>query len=279
MNNIGIEKTAWRIIFCLAFAFGTLQHPAEAQHKSFCTDLSITNNVVYKTVTLQPNDTISLSLDIYRCKQTSQRKHPVIILVHGGGFWEGDKQSDFYRQLAISYAHAGYIAVPVNYRLKKQQAPYTDTILQNCISDVMAAVHWIKSHSKEYGIDTTMMLIAGDSAGGGIVINTSYSQCCFLACIDLWGGLPGKIKWEAPIYHGNIHSATPTCIIHGTADSIIPLETSTQLKKALDEAGIYNELHLLEGVDHYPVQLASSIIQTMLAFSDRIIDQKQKAIQ
>ncbi|MBI3466404.1 MAG: prolyl oligopeptidase family serine peptidase, partial [Planctomycetes bacterium] len=42
----------------------------------------------------------------------------------------------------------------------------------------------------------------------------------------------------------------PTILLHGTADTMIPVEASLQLYEAFREAGVPIELHVLEGVTH-----------------------------
>jgi dipeptidyl aminopeptidase/acylaminoacyl peptidase len=42
----------------------------------------------------------------------------------------------------------------------------------------------------------------------------------------------------------------PIMIIHGTADSIVPFDQATKLKKMLDAAGSPNEFYTVEGGGH-----------------------------
>ncbi len=139
------------------------------------------------------NDSITLALDIYRRNTISSEKHPAIIFVHGGGFWEGDKRNDVYTKMASAFALHGYIAFSVNYTLKDKASPYNISVLHGCISDVLAAIRWIHANSEALGIDTSKIFVCGDSAGGAIVVNLSYDpgyKCDVAGCIDLWGGLP-----------------------------------------------------------------------------------------
>lgn len=225
--------------------------------------------------------TQSLRLDIYRLPKQGQIKKPVIILVHGGGFGGGDKgytesQGSFYPDLAKAFANNGYVAFSINYRLWPNCPIDSFHIeLDNAISDVLAAVKWIKAKYAEYRIDTTKILIGGSSAGGGLSVNASYlNPQLFAGCIDMWGGLPpyGKGEPKVPVNKYPVIAKTPpTCLIHGTSDSVIPYSTSKDLATQLTKAGIYNELHLLEGAEHHPKNLTGEIIKIMLAYSNRII--------
>ncbi len=150
-------------------------------------------------------------------------------------------------------------------------------VLDNAVSDVLEAVKWIKRNNERYQIDTTKIIICGDSAGGGLVVNTSYCNSgLFAGCIDLWGGLPPYgIQNPTPVTRCVANSQTPpTCIIHGTLDFIVPVSVSKSLSEQLSAAGVYNELYLLEGEKHYVVKDGNrlyKIIDLILKFSDKII--------
>ena len=261
------------VIYWVCFALGIMQHEVKAQNQNPDIDVIVNKDIAYKKSVRASNDTITLALDIYSRKATSPGKHPAIIFVHGGGFWEGDKRNDVYIKMATAFAVHGYIAFSVNYRLKKKDAPYSNLVLDTCISDVMAAVRWIYQNSERLGIDTSKIFVCGDSAGGGIVVNLSYNPAYhyhFAGCIDLWGGLPGRQSWDTPVFSAPFtRHIPPTCMIHGTNDQVVPYATSRQLANALTAEGIYNELHPLINADHYPVQLAEQFIPVMISFADK----------
>jgi acetyl esterase/lipase len=261
------------VMYWVSFAFGMMHQELFAQNQHQDTDVIVTKDITYKKSVRASNDTIILALDIYKRSTISHGKHPAIIFVHGGGFWEGDKRNDVYIKMATAFAADGYIAFSVNYRLKEKDAPYSKLILDTCISDVMAAVSWVHQNSERLGIDTSEIFICGDSAGGGIVVNLSFDpayNCYFAGCIDLWGGLPGERGWDAPVFSAPFTKhIPPTCIIHGTGDQVIPYSISRQLANELTDKGIYNELHPLENADHYPVQLAEKFIPVMISFADK----------
>ena len=147
------------------------------------------------------------------------------------------------------------------------------------VEDVMTAVGWIRTHSAFYGIDATRVLIGGDSAGGGLAVNASYRSTnvnSFLGCISLWGGVPPYGTDVHPVNTCPITSQTPpTCMIHGTADTVVPYADSMILSSNLTAAAVYNELQPLAGYNHYPVMangvydtnLVSTIINYMIAFA------------
>ncbi len=250
-----------------------LQHRVRGQNNSRVDDLTVLHDIEYKRFFDSSGNAVALKLDIYRGKELRQGR-PAIILVHGGGFWEGDKASELYVKIAKAFAMRGYVSFSINYTLKGKGFIYSRRVLDTCISDVMAAVRWIRANSDRFGVDSLKLFISGDSAGGGIAVNTSYDtlySSYFIGCIDLWGGLPGSRAWEAPIFSGEFAPRIPaTCLIHGTADKIVPYYVSQHLSRELSRINVYHELHPLKNADHYPVQLAAYFIPLMVEFADKI---------
>lgn len=251
------------------------------------TDIIISNDILYRQVLDHRQQIQMLKLDTYQQPKGNKIKRPVMILVHGGGFASGDKgytkwQGNFYPDMATAFANQGYVVFSINYRLWPKCPIDSFSIeLDNAILDVLAAVKWIKGKYTEYGIDTTKIFICGDSAGGGLIVNASYCNAntqLFAGCIDLWGGLaPFGIQNtksqpvnKCPV----ILSTPPTCIIHGTEDDVVPYYISQELSDSLTAAGIYNELHPLPAVSHYPIQLSDQIIPIMIDFANKVLSAK-----
>ena len=96
-------------------------------------------------------------LDLYL--HPSPGTHRAIVYVHGGGFVTGDKRPCPNHILGPALQH-GYSLVSVNYRLAPQH-PFPAAI-----EDVSAAIHFIKAHGAEWGIDPKGLVLTGESAGG-----------------------------------------------------------------------------------------------------------------
>ena len=86
-------------------------------------------------------------------------KLPVIIDIHGGGFFYGDKELN--RPYCYSLAKRGFLVFTVNYRL----ALY-DYKIPHQIQDITAAISFVINNIKKYSGDTDNVFITGDSAGG-----------------------------------------------------------------------------------------------------------------
>ncbi|MFL6416103.1 MAG: alpha/beta hydrolase fold domain-containing protein [Bryobacteraceae bacterium] len=87
---------------------------------------------------------------------------PAAILVHGGGFDEGTRATNV-RPLFEPLASAGFAWFSIDYRL----AP--DFKFPQANEDMNTAIKWVKAHAKEYKVDTSRLVIIGESAGGFLV--------------------------------------------------------------------------------------------------------------
>ena len=254
----------------------------------------VESNLVYGTAVDYTGSNVSLTLDAYYAGGTPTNR-PVIILTHGGGFGAGDKgytvaQGNFYPDMATAFATNGFVAFSINYRLWPGCPGGCTGEIDMAVEDVMTALSWIRAHSAYYGIDATRVLIGGDSAGGGLAVNAAYQSTninSFLGCISLWGGVPPYGSNVHPVNTVPITSQTPpTCMIHGTADTVVPYAVSVTLASNLTAAAVDNELHPLAGYNHYPVMangvydtnLVSTIINDMIAFAKRITGNLQPAM-
>jgi acetyl esterase/lipase len=129
--------------------------------------------VAYKTI--EGIDPDLLSLDIHASADASNA--PVVMWVHGGGYFIGDKANQMRYKITL-FNSEGWILVSVNYRLStpdKGAAQYPDHFM-----DVAAAVAWVHENIPAYGGDPNRIALLGHSAGADIVanvgINPTYLQ-------------------------------------------------------------------------------------------------------
>jgi alpha-L-fucosidase 2 len=108
---------------------------------------------------------VSLTLDAF--VPDGQGPFPTCVLVHGGGFVRGDKQT-FIKPLFAPLSQAGFTWFTINYRLAPEHR------WPACAEDVETAIRWVKSHAKEYKVDSSRIALIGESAGGHLV---SYVGC------------------------------------------------------------------------------------------------------
>ena len=116
-------------------------------------------------------DTILLELDIALPPNPENKPLPLVVLIHGGAFSGGSKESRW--RDAKDYATLGYIGCTINYRL----TPYSYQIeseqnqlqtIAHAVEDAMNAIRFLKSQNYTYNIDINRIVTIGKSAGGYI---------------------------------------------------------------------------------------------------------------
>lgn len=96
-------------------------------------------------------------LDIYLPK--GEPPFPVVLVVHGGAWLEGDKGIWEIETMLHALAR-GYAVASTNYRLS------SEAIFPAQIFDVKAAIRHLRAHAGDYGFQPDRMCIFGSSAGG-----------------------------------------------------------------------------------------------------------------
>ena len=160
-------------------------------------DKSITipdNLIIHKDITYAPSSSDKESFfhltDIYR-PTVSNGLLPVIVNVHGGGWFYGDKE--VYRFYSMHLAAKGFIVVNFNYRLAPEHK------YPAAIADVCLLMDFIRQNHETYGMDLDCLFMVGDSAGAQLTTqynilatNRDYRELCTKAsifCPDLLAGV------------------------------------------------------------------------------------------
>lgn len=108
------------------------------------------------------NQSDSQVMDIYFHK--SRKKSPVIVLIHGGAFMFGNQKMELIKPVIKMAVNKGYVVASVDYR-KSNESKFPSSIF-----DIKSSVLYLKSHSKEYGIDSNKIILWGESAGGYLAL-------------------------------------------------------------------------------------------------------------
>jgi len=115
------------------------------------TDASIQRDLIYEHV-----DGQALGLDLYSPNKPSRDPLPVIIWLHGGGWFKGRKEG---HSPAVAFVDDGYAVASVDYRLS-EVAPFPAQI-----EDCKAAVRWLRANASKYNLDPDRIGVWGFSAG------------------------------------------------------------------------------------------------------------------
>jgi acetyl esterase/lipase len=235
----------------------------------------------------------SCLLDLALPNESHPSPRPLIVVIHGGGWIEGDKSSfasDTYGVPGniVDFARLGFAAATINYRLSKE-APYPAAL-----EDCRAAIRWLREHAAEYQLDAKQIGVYGNSAGGHLAMllglfddpadrgkpleQSSRVQAVASDSgpIDLladdrngvlrtvirrfMGGSPegdrlATFEQASPSHYVSANGP-PLLLIYGEADRQVEVKTADRFVAALGEAGRKDVTYLrLAHVDHCPHSL------------------------
>lgn len=98
-------------------------------------------------------------LDVYYPRDMKQgQKLPVIIDIHGGGWFYGDKELN--KNYCLHLAERGFVVFGISYRL------VPDVLVADQLRDCMLALKYIAKHLSDYPCNKSRIYLTGDSAGG-----------------------------------------------------------------------------------------------------------------
>lgn len=247
-------------------------------------DYDIVPNVTYAKA-----NNVELKLDLYLQKNRT-RPNPTLILFHGGGWVDGQKERNVL--FLLPYLALGWSAVNVEYRTGHQSpAPAA-------VEDCRCALRWIANHAREYSLDPAKFVLTGTSAGGHLALitgmlpsqspfdrqcpvegggrwNTATAPEVKVAAIVNWFGIADvadlvegpNARNYAREWFGSLGNAEPLAkqlspisyvraglppiiTIHGEEDDVAPYNQSVRLHSALDKAGVPNQLVTIRGRKH-----------------------------
>jgi len=223
--------------------------------------MTVYENLIYS----EPNG-IPLGLDIYQ--PAGDGPFPILMLVHGGGWCQGDRQG--YVEHGRYFAEAGYLAASIDYRL----APANP--FPAACDDVTVAAAWLVAHAAEYGGDPARFGAYGGSAGAHLVTWLATAPDTPLTCCAEWAGPmdmrrdpltppyrayglafmnncphddPSAYASASPYLRLTVNTA-PLLLIHGVEDAVVPADHARWMAERAREIGAPVESVLLPGVGH-----------------------------
>ena len=120
-------------------------------------------------------DEQSLRFDVYQPDDEGNHLRPLLVMIHEGAFFSGDKTDDVSRRWCEMFATCGYVAVSVNYRMGFNLVTYSvSDAAYSALQDIHAALRYLLSHRVTYRIDPDKIFLAGCSAGAIVALNTAF---------------------------------------------------------------------------------------------------------
>ena len=134
---------------------------------------------------------LSLDMDIYIPEGDSCDSRPLLLMLHGGSFFFGNKEEKGQSAWCRHFASLGYVAASINYRLgfniKKKDIERAE---EYAVEDAEAALRYLLSR-EDLRIDPEKVFGAGTSAGASTVMVLAFKPGApqIRAVCSLWGSL------------------------------------------------------------------------------------------
>lgn len=234
----------------------------------------ITPNITYLTA-----NNFEAKLDVYRRREMTSPNR-TLIYIHGGGWTGGTKEQSSLTFLP--FLQMGWNVVNVEYRLARvSPAPAA-------VEDCLCALRWVIRNAKQYNIDTSRLVITGNSAGAHLALTSAMipptagldRQCpgteeLKVAAVINWYGITDVVdllagpnmKVYAVTWLGALTNREdiakrvspltyvrtglpPVITIHGDADPTVPYTHGVRLNDALEKARVPHRLVTVPGGLH-----------------------------
>ncbi len=120
---------------------------------------------------------LDLLMDIYIPKDDTLETRPLMMFIHGGAFFIGDKATEAYRKWCTHFASLGYVCVSINYRMGfRINSKAIERTAYQATQDAHAAMRYLISKKDIYRIDIDNLFVGGASAGSITAINLTYMR-------------------------------------------------------------------------------------------------------
>ena len=200
---------------------------------------------------------LPLLLDIYYPENDDIKKRPLLLFIHGGAFFFGDKVNTLQQMITQDLVKKGFVAASINYRLGTSiSVSAIERTIYREVQDTRAALRYLLHNKDKYGIDEEQIYLVGSSAGGIVALTTAYMEPHQIfsstdrgllrlrqdlgglddsgndlkadfkvaGVVSMWGGVT-----DLKIVDNHI----PTLLFHGTADVIVPCDEGLPFKDAM----------------------------------------------
>jgi acetyl esterase/lipase len=227
-------------------------------------------------------------LDLYTPATIPAGKRlPAVVIIHGGGWTGGDKGAKREQNIGNNLAKRGYVCVSINYLLAPKKDPVfinnLEAVWPQNLHDCKTAVRFLRKNADTYQIDPDRIGVIGGSAGGhltalvgmtgpedGLEPDGPYGDYSsrVQAIVPMYGAqdltalakersiyeslspdLRKLCKAGSPVTYAG-KGDPPTLILHGTADTLVPVRQSELLMEALEKFDITQQLVILQDAPH-----------------------------
>jgi carboxymethylenebutenolidase len=167
--------------------------------------------------------------------------HPGVIVLHGSAGWR-----PAYAEYARTLADSGFVALAIDYYA--ETGP--DTVSAQALTlwpiwqaTVRRAARWLVDQPSVGSADIGLV---GFSRGAFLAVSVASSIPSVKAVVDFYGGA----NTRSGTVEEQVHDFPPLLILHGEADTVVPVAFAHRLRDAVMNNGGEVEMHLYPGAHH-----------------------------
>lgn len=136
---------------------------------------------------------LEVDMDIYLPEGDASSGRPLLLMMHGGSFYLGNKNEKGQSEWCRYFASLGYVAASINYRLgfHLNRNDFRNAELR-ALEDADAALDYLLSARKDLRIDPERVFAAGTSSGAITAMALAYRSGAdhrICAVANLWGAV------------------------------------------------------------------------------------------
>ena len=172
---------------------------------------------------------VTMEMDIYLPEGDGSEVRPLLLMMHGGSFFFGNKQERGQAGWCEYFASLGYVAASIDYRLGFHVGNRKDARVaeERAADDARAALAYLLGR-EDLRIDTQHVFVAGTSAGAMTALRLAYGPeplpaCRIAAVANLWGAVHDLSVLE--------NARVPILSFQSVADPIVPYEEGFPFRK------------------------------------------------
>jgi acetyl esterase/lipase len=226
---------------------------------------SATADVVYGH-----KDGLALTLDVHR---PARPNGAGIIYIVSGGWQSSVELAQIFTQVYPPFIEKGFTVFAVRH------GSWPRYRMSSIVADMQRSVRFIRQHAKEYGVDPNRLGVIGGSAGGQLALllgTTGDSGDPSAADAVLRGSsrvaavvanfpVTDLARWmtQQPVFKFTEAEAAqfspvrfvssgsaPSLIVHGDADTAVPMDQGETMYAALTKAGVPASFIRIKGAGH-----------------------------